>query len=83
VLATARGAWHAVAPAQPEGSAVGAGDAFLAALLLAVEGPCPDPEALRRAVAAGSAVLKSENGDLLTLEEYRRLLDQVEVREIG
>lgn len=83
VLASAGGAWHAAAPPHHAGSAVGAGDAFLAALLLALEQPCGGAEALRRAVAAGTAVLKSENGDLLTLEEYRRLLDQVEVREIG
>lgn len=83
VLATPDGTWHAVVTTDGDGSAVGAGDAFLAALLLALrEGRAP-PDALRSAVAAGSAVLKSENGDLLTVEEYRRLFDRVEVRALG
>lgn len=83
VIADASGAWHAAGPAAETGSAVGAGDAFLGAMLLAMVEGLPGPEVLKRGVAAGGAVLKSEGGDLLTVEEYRRLLDRVEVREVG
>ena len=83
VLAAAEGSWHAAAPAASTGSAVGAGDAFLGALLLALAADCPRPEALRRAVAAGAAALQSKGGDLLAVEEYRRLCNELEVREIG
>jgi 1-phosphofructokinase family hexose kinase len=55
-------------------SAVGAGDAFLAALLLAVEVGAPAAESLTAAVAAGTAVLLSTGSDLVTaagVEEAR------------
>lgn len=83
VLASGDGCWHAAAPAALEGSAVGAGDAFLAALLLALDRGEAAGEALRQAVAAGAAVLKSEGGDLLAVEEYRRQFDCVRLRPLG
>ena len=73
-------AWHAAAPPAPGGVAVGAGDAFLAALLLAaIEDP---PARLRRAVAAGTAVLHGDGATLLEADVARRLADAVRVVQL-
>ncbi|HEX9105581.1 MAG TPA: PfkB family carbohydrate kinase, partial [Longimicrobiales bacterium] len=48
VCASAAGTWQAVPPPRPAGSAVGAGDVFLAAFLLALEGGAEPADALRR-----------------------------------
>jgi 6-phosphofructokinase 2 len=82
VLASVDGVWHAEAERLDQGSAVGAGDAFLAALLLSLDRGEPAPEALRAAVTAGAAALESTGGDLLALEEYRRLLPRTTVRKL-
>jgi 1-phosphofructokinase len=74
--------WHAAVPPQPDGSAVGAGDAFLAALLLGLEAGDALPDALRSAVAAGSAVLRSTGGALLERLDYREVQAEVEVRRV-
>jgi 1-phosphofructokinase family hexose kinase len=67
-------AWEAEA-----GSAVGAGDAFLAALLLHLHTLDP-PAALARAVAAGTAALLSRDADLVRAEDAARVLPHVAVR---
>lgn len=80
------GAWRA-RPRPPESareliarsSAVGAGDAFLAALLLALDGGAATPDALADAVAAGTAVLLSEGADLLRREDAVEARGWVEV----
>jgi fructose-1-phosphate kinase PfkB-like protein len=82
VAATREGAWHAVDECPGTGSAVGAGDAFLAALLIALTRNVPTPEALRSAVAAGTAVLSSDGTDILPLERYQKIHDRVEVRAL-
>lgn len=76
VAVTGRAAWwaHPESPADrvaalADGSAVGAGDAFLAGLLLAIEVGAPDDEALVAGVAAGTAALLSEGTDLVTRED--------------
>src|SRR5690606_13998359 len=74
---------HAAAPpAPPSASAVGAGDEFLAALLLRVD-QGPPIEALRHAVAAGTAVLHASGGELLRREDVERLARVVDVKEAG
>jgi 1-phosphofructokinase family hexose kinase len=60
------------------GSAVGAGDGFLAALLMRIDA-APLPDALRFAVAAGSAVLESTGAAILDRAAVVRLERQVEV----
>lgn len=83
VLATADGAWHAAAAAPAgSGSAVGAGDAFLAALLLGVDASEEPGDALRSAVAAGSAVLRATGPDLLTKDDYREVREAVRVTKL-
>jgi 1-phosphofructokinase family hexose kinase len=74
VAATAAGAWHVAAPPAGAGSAVGAGDAFLAALVQALLRGDQAPEALRRGVAAGSAVLASEGAAILRRSAYEGAL---------
>jgi fructose-1-phosphate kinase PfkB-like protein len=84
VSVTAEGSWWAK-PALPaelaeetaEGTAVGAGDAFLAALLLGPDGE--EPEGLVRAVAAGTAVLLGRGAELVTAEDAARVRPHVRV----
>ncbi len=83
VCASAAGAWRAVPPPQPAGSAVGAGDVFLAAFLLALEGGAEAPEALRRAVAAGTAALGSRGPDLVSAAAAAALERQVTLERLG
>ena len=62
-------------------STVGAGDSFLAILVLSLS-ECRSPEAaLKRAVAAGSAALLSPGTGLCQSDQVDRLMKQVEVRE--
>jgi len=56
------------------GSAVGAGDAFLAGLLLGLDAGLPTAQALGRAVAAGSAVLLSTGSAILDEADAASLL---------
>ena len=81
VLAGSGGCWHAATPAEPHGSAVGAGDAFLAAVLRALDRPEPLAEVVRQGVAAGTAALRSKGGDLVDREEFERQLGRTDVRK--
>ncbi len=83
VSASRAGAWIARGPQLQSGSAVGAGDSFLAALLVAKENGAPHEEALRSAVAAGTAVLKSRGSDLLTRSDYEATLREVQVTAVN
>lgn len=88
VAATGSGAWLArpdlpssLAHELAEGSAVGAGDAFLAALLLELDRPTDVAGALRRAVAAGSAALLSRGPDLVRPRDVARILPHVVIED--
>ncbi len=81
VLATRAGVWHASGPAQ-EGSAVGAGDAFLAGLLIALEMGVGEAEALRRATACGSAALVAPGSAMLTPAAFQEALAVTQVTRI-
>lgn len=76
-------AWHATADANlPVASAVGAGDAFLAAALLAIAaGDGPD-DALAAGVAAGAAVLRSAGAALVDRSDFRDLLQTTKARQV-
>ena len=77
------GAWHVAAPeADPGTSAVGAGDAFLAAALLALDDGARAELATRAGVAAGSAVLRSRGSALLERVDYDDLLKKTNARRI-
>jgi 1-phosphofructokinase family hexose kinase len=83
VAASRAGTWIAHGPQLQSGSAVGAGDAFLAALLVAKEKGAPLEEALRSAVAAGTAVLKSRGSDLITRSDYDETLREVQLTQVN
>ncbi|HEY8468877.1 MAG TPA: hexose kinase [Longimicrobiales bacterium] len=83
VIAMADAAWHAAAPPVPDGSAVGAGDAFLAALVMELEAGAEPPDALRCAVAAGTAVLLAGGADLIRRSDYEALLPAVRLSRLG
>ena len=80
ILASHHGAWLARAPVLTSGSAVGAGDAFLGALLRHDE--LTDEQALRHAVAAGSAALLSRGTDLITAKDASWLIQLVQVQRL-
>jgi fructose-1-phosphate kinase PfkB-like protein len=83
VLAAADGVVvHARPPAQTGTSAVGAGDAFLAALLLALAADQHVTIALRDAVAAGTAVLASTGSGILDPPRYHAIRDRIVVGTI-
>lgn len=85
VGADAGGAWHAPPPepdAAADASTVGAGDAFLAAALLALGSTEDVRAAVRAGVAAGSAALRSAGGDLIARAAYDDMLQMTNARRI-
>ena len=81
VLAVGGDVWSCEPPSLDNvGSAVGAGDAFLAGLLVAIaEGKDPS-DALSFATASGSAALTAEGSAMIEAEEVRNLLRLVTSR---
>lgn len=90
VAATADGCWHACTIRTPAlraeleaGSAVGAGDAFLAALLLSqVRGDAAAAESLGQAVAAGAGTLLSRGDQLVRRSDVARAAPHVTVARL-
>lgn len=91
VSVTAAGAWWASPVLPPElaqilasGSAVGAGDAFLAGLLLSRERGVPEEEPVRlaRAVAAGTAALLSQGSDLVVPQAVAEVIPRISVERL-
>jgi 1-phosphofructokinase family hexose kinase len=78
VLATEAGCWRARPPQMAGGSAVGAGDAFLAGLLMArLRADAPET-ALRYAVATSAATLRSTGASLIAAADVMELLGAVD-----
>ncbi len=82
VLSDGGTVWYAAPPRFDRGSAVGAGDAFLAALLAELEVESAMDATLRRAVAAGAAVLQSTSSELLTAETVQQIYENIEARPL-
>ena len=82
LLATPYGVWRASAPAVDAVSAVGAGDSFLAAMVLGLVSGLAAEEAFRRGVAAGSAALLSPGTELCRADDVERLTREVRVEAI-
>ena len=83
ILYTEEGAWRVKVPKLPVVSAVGAGDAFLAAYVLKrTEGTYYD-EALRYAGASGAATVLTPGTQLCRKEDVEALYHKVEVEKIG
>lgn len=73
VLVSPEGAWWAVPPAIQPRSTVGAGDAMVAALALALAEGWPPEEALRTATAAGAATASLEGTQPCSAREVASL----------
>ncbi|PKP71785.1 MAG: phosphofructokinase, partial [Alphaproteobacteria bacterium HGW-Alphaproteobacteria-5] len=76
------GVWRATAPAVEVVSAVGAGDSFLAAMVMGLASGFAPEEAFRRGVAAGSAALLSPGTELCRAEDVERLMREVRAEKI-
>jgi 1-phosphofructokinase family hexose kinase len=83
VYADGARAWHAHPPAIQMVSPVGSGDSFLAGLLIGIHAGDAPPEALRRAVAAGTANALSIPAGRFTHEEYAAMLAGTRVEELA
>ncbi|WP_102124687.1 1-phosphofructokinase [Deinococcus planocerae] len=83
LLVRADGVWRAVPPQVPVRSAVGAGDSFLAGLCTRLaEGHEPE-DALRFAVACGTATAMTEGTTLCHPDDIGEVLWRVEVEALG
>jgi 6-phosphofructokinase 2 len=74
--------FRAKAPRVDVSSTVGAGDSFLGALVWAMAQNKKPQDALRFAVAAGSAAMLSRGTGLCNADDVMRLAGQVEVLEV-
>lgn len=83
VVVNKAGAYHAVPPSVPIVSTVGSGDAFFAGLLTALEQGFPTPEALRHAVAAGTANALSVGGGQLEMAKFTSILRQINISTLA
>jgi 6-phosphofructokinase 2 len=79
LVVTDDGAWEASAPPVAALSTVGAGDTFLAVLVWRLAGGQSIADALRAAVAAGSAALLTDGTGLAQPQDIDRLLPMVTV----
>ncbi len=77
------GAWSAAPPEALRGNPTGAGDAASAALAVGIAEGSDWPHRLADAVALSAAAVAAPLAGSFDAELYRRLLGQVEVRELG
>ncbi len=82
LASSAEGAFEAVPPRVEALCPIGAGDALAAALIWALDQGKPFPDALRWAVAAGTASAMLPGTMFPTLEQTRGIYDKVEVRTL-
>jgi 1-phosphofructokinase len=75
--------WHGRAHIEHARSTVGAGDCFLAGLLVGLDRSGEGGHALRCAIAAGSAALLSAGPDLLTPADLRAVEERVVVERVA
>jgi 1-phosphofructokinase family hexose kinase len=83
VLASDTGVWFAQPPELKAVCTIGSGDAFLGGLVLSRVNHEPDPEALRRAVAVGSANALSVGGGKFTRPEFEAVLSKTTLRKLA
>jgi 1-phosphofructokinase family hexose kinase len=83
VIVSGTSAVHAAVSVSCDGgSAVGAGDSFLASLLLSLARHVPPADALRDAVAAGASVLAGRGSDLINRAAYDALRSPTRITRI-
>lgn len=83
ILVSNSGAWHATPPPMKAVCTIGSGDSFLAGLVLSLQNAMPDEQALRCAVASGSANTLSAGGGSFPREVYERLLSETTLVRIA
>ncbi len=83
LLVTADEAWRAAAPMISPLSTVGAGDSFMAALVMALAAGVNAPDALRRAVAAGSAALMAPGAQLCRAADVQALENRIRLEPVS
>jgi len=81
VLVSETERWHAQPPPVQAMSSVGSGDAFLAGLVTGLECGSECSEALRRAVAAGTANALSAGGGQFAMTDFNRLAREIAIRQ--
>jgi 1-phosphofructokinase family hexose kinase len=79
LLATGEGRWHAWGPEVDVVSTVGSGDALLGGLVSALAGGSDWHEALRAAVAAGTANTLLPGGGQFRLQDFKQIQEQVQI----
>lgn len=79
LLATNEGRWHAQGPRVHVVSTIGSGDSFLGGLVNALENRKVWHEALRDAVAAGTANVLSAGGGQFSLQDFMDIREQVQL----
>jgi 6-phosphofructokinase 2 len=82
LLVQTAGVWQAKPPRAASGSAVGAGDSFLAGLLVQLSEQQPPDRALAFAIACGTATALTPGTGLCTLDVVTELLAEVKVEQI-
>jgi 1-phosphofructokinase family hexose kinase len=80
LLATPEGRWYARGPRVRVVNATGSGDSFLGGLVKALDSGSDWPEALRDAVAAGTANVLSTGGGQFTLQEFNSMWEKIQIR---
>jgi 1-phosphofructokinase family hexose kinase len=83
VSASKNGTWYACPPELGVICPIGSGDAFLGCLVWATLQPIPESEAIRQAVAAGSANALSIGGGKFSRQEFESILAQVSVKKLA
>ncbi|MEO6340180.1 MAG: 1-phosphofructokinase family hexose kinase [Caulobacteraceae bacterium] len=76
-------AWRGYPPKLVALSSIGAGDSFLAAMLVSLVAGASAPEALRQAIAAGGAALLAPGTELARLADIGRLHDEVLIHPLS
>jgi 1-phosphofructokinase family hexose kinase len=80
LLATQEGMWYAQGPRVRVVSTVGSGDSFLGGLVSALDAGKFWTEALRDAVAAGTANALSAGGGQFALQEFKDIREQIQIQ---
>src|SRR5215211_7426889 len=80
LLMTKEGRWHALGPHVDVISTVGSGDSFLGGLVQALDAGKAWPDALREAVAAGTANALSAGAGQFGLEMFQRIRKQIDIQ---
>ena len=83
LICCAEGAFAAKPPKIDVLNTVGAGDSMLASTILAVKNGDSAPDILKKAIAAGSSAATCSMTELISIETYERLKEEVQVSQIA